>query len=132
MRGDRLPNRNGDPTKWTFIKDIGYSENYKHRIVMVVCDCGAIETRSLSNIVNREVSGCRNCADVRPKTHPIRPGSLRQASLTVGKNPGFFSKIKTRNPERFERLLKLGKGDLADGYFVEQGVGYIKNEKEQK
>jgi hypothetical protein len=118
-RGERLYNYKVDaPTRWRYISEAEVVGD--KRKINVVCDCGAIHTRYLSEILHGKSTGCRKCmAKHGGRKGPI-VGSMRWCSQQVGKELNYFGNMKASTHEKFNRIMKLGKGDLVEGYFLLQ------------
>lgn len=130
-KGERLVNRHKGTTRWTYIKDL--PERYKKRRVMVVCDCGSIEARYLSEILTGKSTGCRKCMKVVSKGSVVNPDSLRQQSLNIGMSLNYFTNLKRREPEKYERYKRLGKGRLDEGWWkAQEGIGENPEEMAEK
>ena len=118
-KGDRIINIKNGPTRWRFIKDI--EPGAKTRKSILVCDCGSIEVRNLMEAVHGKSMGCKKCKENRNGSHKIK-NSMQSASVALGKSKGYFSTMKIRYPKRFEKIKKLGKGDLVEGWYMEQEI----------
>ncbi len=114
-KNDPIFTNNKEPTNWTFIKEAGIA-NQKRKI-MVRCSCGEIKIIYLSDITTGNSNICRRC-EIHSRTK--NPNNLVNSSLSVGRNKNYFSAMKRKYPNRFEKILALGLGNLIIGYQKEQ------------
>jgi len=118
-KGDRIFNyKKGVKTRWRYIKETRSTKT--SRFILVVCDCGTIKEHSVSNVVHGKSTGCKKCMKVTSRGKLIKKDSFRNQSLSVGRGANYFYQMKQKQPKRFEKIKKLGNGDLVKGYYIEQ------------
>lgn len=114
-KGERLHNSAKGKTRWRYISEA--DSRHDKRRVNVVCDCGSIHTRYLSEILHGNSTGCIKCMrNMGGGQKGPRKGSLRWHSLNIGKTVNYFINLKRENHEKYSLIARLGLGDLTDGY----------------